>query len=466
MKGCVLAVDLGGSGLRAALIGGDGGQRSFCDFPTRSADEADPAAWWRHLIAAAAMLRAARPRLFAGVRAIAITGFTRSLVLLGGDGAVLRPAMLFGDARAAGLLDDLRRRGAGHDEARRLDATHAAARLAWLARHEPGVIERAAHAVEAKDYLNFRLTGMVASDPISSARLAASRGLLGALGLPALLPPLRRPHETLGAVQAGLPAPLDALAGVPVLTMAHDTWAAVLGLGALRAGTAYCISGTTEVLGLLHDRPAQADGLLTVDWDGLWQIGGPSRHGADLLVWLRDLGLDPADPAPQDPPPILFLPTLEGERVPHWDTGLRGAFLGLRRGHGSQDLARAVMLGVALNSRTVLERAEAAAGRRAAELRLGGGGALPGWAQLRADALGRPVVLTGGGQSGLLGGAIAGFAAVEGRTLEAMQRRLVRDAARFEPDPRRHRRATQLHALFTQAEQAVAPISRALAALS
>jgi xylulokinase len=335
----------------------------------------------------------------------------------------------------------------------------------WLARHEPNVLARARHVLEPKDYLNLRLTGVAASDAISSARLLATRDRLRPLGLPDLLPPLRRPNELLGSVRRDLPGALGRLAGIPVIAMAHDTWAAVLGLGALHAGGAYCISGTTEVLGLLHDKPAHAEGLLTVDWDGLWQIGGPSQHGADVLAWLHELGLDPLDQEQHDPVPILFLPTLDGERVPHWDPALRGAFIGLRRDHDKRDLVRAAMLGIALNNRTVLARAESAAGVRVEELRLGGGGAMPGWAQLRADVLGRPVVLTDGDEPGLLGCAIAGFAAVEGVTLDARQSELVGVAARFEPDPRRHERATQLHALFTLAEQAVAPISRALAAL-
>jgi xylulokinase len=496
MKGCVLAVDLGGSSLRVALIGRDGAVRAMHARPRRTLVEADPEDWWQALVEGAGVVSRKDRKGFAEIRAVAVTAFTRGMVLVDAAGTALRPAMLFGDGRAAEVLEELRgtsptqpspasagegflsppprlrgivRVGEGTqpiDELDNLDATHPLARLHWLSRHEPETLARARCVLEPKDYLNLRLTGVAASDPISSARLAASRDLAKHLSLPDLIPPLLRPHAPLATVQPNLPAPLDSPAGIPVIAMAHDTWAAVLGLGALHAGGAYCISGTTEVLGLLHDEPAHADGLLTVDWDGLWQIGGPSQHGADLLAWLHELGLDPLDQEPHDPVPILFLPTLEGERVPHWDTALRGAFLGLRREHDKRDMVRAAMLGVALNNRTVLTRAEEAAGRQVQELRLGGGGAMPGWAQLRAHVLGRSVVLTDSAEPGLLGCAIAGFAAVEGKTLAAMQRELVRESGRFEPDARRHERATQLHALFLQAERAVAPISRALAALS
>jgi xylulokinase len=461
----VLAVDLGGSSLRCGLVDRRGTLRALHAAPRRSAGEADPAAWWQGVVDGADALQVGDAEGFAAVRAIAVTAFTRSVILLDAAGEVLRPAMLWSDTRAEATLAELRARlPAAHPEAAEINAFHPLSRLFWLARTEPAILARASAAIEPKDEINRRLTGIVASDRISSARLAAAADLLPVLGLPALLPPLRRPAAILGPALAGLPGALGGLAGRPVLAMANDTWAAVTGLGAMRPGLAYCISGTTEVLGLLSEAPAQAAGLLTVDWDGLWQLGGPSQHGADALAWLRELGIAADDPPPGDPVPILFLPTLAGERVPHWDPALRAAFLGLSRAHGPADMVRAVMQGIALNNRTVLHRAEQATGTRAAELRLGGGGATPGWAQIRADVLGRRVVLTGGREPGLLGCAIAAFAALEGAPLAALQDQLVHVGRAFEPDARRHAAALRLHALFQQAEAAIAPIARALAA--
>src|SRR3546814_16026153 len=74
--------------------------------------------------------------------------------------------------------------------------------------------------------------------------------------------------------------------------------------------------------------------------------------------------------APRDPQAALFLPYLQGERVPYWDPGLRGAFVGLNRRHGPGDLAWAVLEGVAFLNRLVLERAEAALGGPVTEIRL------------------------------------------------------------------------------------------------
>ncbi|MGG5818451.1 xylulokinase [Falsiroseomonas sp. HW251] len=475
----ILTADLGGSSLRVALLGRDGAIAAMHAVPHVLGAEADPEDWWRGFVAGVEALPAAD---VARAEAVAVTAFTRSLVLLDDAGAVLRPAMLWTDARAESVVEEVRAMLPAHAEAAQVNAFHPLARLCWLARAEPLVVARAAVALEPKDEINRRLTGVAVSDVVSSARLAASQDLFAPLGLPDLLPPLRRPGAVMGLVREGLPGALAALAGRPVLAMANDTWAATTGLGAMRSGMAYCISGTTEVLGLLHDAPARAEGLLTVDWDGLWQLGGPSMHGADAVAWVQGVVASeapPPSPSPAcgggnvsaeeggagDPLPLLFLPTLAGERVPHWDPSLRGAFLGLRRDHTFANLVRAVMQGVALNNATVLWRAEAAAGRVATELRLGGGGATPDWAQLRADVLGRDVVLTDAPEPGLLGCAITAIAALDRRPLAEIQFGLARPTRRFAPDPARHAAYRELHAIFARAEAAVAPISRALAAL-
>ena len=480
----VLACDLGGASVRAALIDDAGVTRAAAARPSPApqrrgeASEIDPALWRATLFALAADLARAAPPEFAAVRGLAICGATRSQVFLDADGRSLRPAMLWDDARAGPAARRLAARAPGHPEAAALNAFHPAARLAFVAEAEPEHFARLSCVLDPKDYLAAELTGQRASDPVSLARLiaaatsdAAGADLLTALGASAaLLPPLREPWERIGDIRPGLPAPLDRLAGVPVFCGSNDTFAAVLGLGALRAGLAYNISGTTEVLGVVGDDPAEAEGLLTVDWRGLWQLGGPSQTGADALAWLAAIcggdvaALDAALAAPRDPHPALFIPYLSGERVPHWDAGLRGAFLGLSRRHGPADLLLAVLEGVAFQNRLVLERAEAATGR-VREIRFGGGGAANArWRQIKADVCGRPVVTGAAREPGLLGAAILVFVGL-GRfaSLAAAQDAMVRIGARCEPDPARAAIYDALHARWREAEAAVAPLSRALA---
>jgi len=482
---CVLVCDLGGTSLRVALIDAAGEMVAAWRAPLASGLEADPEDWFTLFASGVEAVAAARPATFARCRAVAIAAFTRSQVFLDSEGRSLRPAILWADARAEDVLDDLQARcPIDHPELAALNPYHPLARLWWLKRAEPARAAALSSVLEPKDYLNFRLTGAQRRDSVSSARLeaAAARGpdgrsLFDAAGFPSsLLAPSVPPTAVMGTVRTGLPGALGRIAGAPVMAMANDTWAGVVGLGALRVGFGYNISGTTEVFGLISDQPRSAEGLLTVPWgEALVQIGGPSQTGADALLWLHGLIETPGEAQeaalarllaePRHPDPLLFLPYLQGERVPYWDSSLRGAFLGLGRRHQPVDLAWAVMEGVAFLNRIVLERAEAAAGGPVQEIRIGGGGgALSVWRQIKADVLNRPIVALVEAQQGLLGAAIVAWAG-NGRfaTLSAAQESLARPGARHEPDAQAVARYNQLFRVFRDAEAAVAPISRRLA---
>ena len=481
---CVLAFDLGGTTLRGGLVDETGAIVAFQSVPSAAGQsaEADPESWWRDVVGLSDALAATAPVAFAATKAIAISAFTRTQVFLDAEGRPTHPALLWHDSRAEVVVEDLCAAcPARHPEAPRLNAFHPAARLMWLARVAPAAFARTARVVEPKDWLNFRLTGALSGDSVSLARLGAAaapagHSILAAVGMPeSLVPSLRDPVSVMGRTVAGLPGALSGLAGRPVVAMANDTWAAVAGLGALQSGLAYNISGTTEVLGLVAGRPATAEGLLDVVWGpALHQLGGPGQNGADTLAWVLDLlgrsddvgpALESLLAAPRDEAPVLFLPYLQGERVPFWDANLRGAFVGLNRRHRAVDLAFAVMEGIAFLNRIVLERAEAGAGLRARELRFGGGGAANAiWCQIKADILDRTLVAPTVEEPGLLGAAVvARVACGDYPTLEAAQAALVQLGRRYLPDPGKRAHYDRLFSEFLKAHEALAPVSQRLA---
>lgn len=487
----VLAFDFGSTSIRAALVDPGGTVMHPVSSPaaplqdTGGAAEVDPASWWHAMLRLADAVADSAGPAFDQVAAIATSAMTRTQVFLDADGNVLRPAMSWQDTRAQSCLPSLLARlPPAHPETALVNTFHPLARLAWLALNEPGISGRLAFVVEPKDFLNFKLTGRIATDPVSSARLLAAAtstsehpSLTRAAGRAARLPEaIVAPSEIMGQVSHRLPGALARLQGRPVLAMAHDSWASVIGLGAMWAGCAYNLSGTSEVLGVITAASARAEGLLTLDWGGgLSQLGGPGQNGADLLVWFTELvgrgagtlqdRLAALLEQPRDPQPALFLPYLQGERTPYWDLGLRGAFLGLNRRHGQVDLAYAVLEGAAFYNRVVLQRAEAATGRPASEIRFGGGGAASArWAQVKADVTHRPVVVTNEAEPGLVGAGAVAFAALGVHaSLEDAQRAMARPRRRFIPRPDASAAYDGLFAQFEAAERALAPISRALA---
>ena len=486
----ILAVDVGGSALKAGLLTFEGTVEASVAFPMGfDEDEAGrseqlPDRWWRGFTDAVEAL-AARSGVGAPAAVVAC-GATRSQIFLDVRGSPVRPAIGFRDTRAGRAAEQaLQRPGvADHPEAQHLDQFHPLARLLWLREAEPDTWAATRTVLDPKDWLVLRLTGHAVSDPISQERLVAAftdgrRSLAALAGIDReVLPPLRAPQCRVGSVRTGLGGALEGLAGVPVFCGSHDTWCAVAGLGALVRGCGYCVSGSSETAGLLAPRPARADGLLTVRWgDGLWQIGGPGLNGANVMGWLADL-LAPGDGPPErrmmqvEPAapalrPLVFHPYLNGERTPHWDADLRGALLGLDREHGPADIARAVMEGVALLNREVLERAEQAAGLFAERIFLAGGGARNhAWTQIRADVLGREIVVPHDVDAGLAGClAVARTGLGHFADVTEAARSIAYDPRTVHPDPTMRDRCDALWEAFRATHRLVVEASHRLAAV-
>ncbi|WP_460510450.1 xylulokinase [Hydrogenophaga soli] len=488
---CVLACDLGGTNFRASLIDEEGVvlAESVVPCPIHGSEvgwsEIEPELWWQALIHACGSLAVAEPRLFCTVEAVAICGVTRSQVFLDSKGQSLRPAIIWNDSRASHLAEQLAADvPEPHPELANLNAFHPLARLAWLRMEEGATFRKLATVLEPKDYLNFRLTGQRASDRMSMARLVAAAEQVQGVDLfchigtsTRILPTLMDPCAMVGTVSADPVAPFDRLVGRPVFCCSVDTWASALGLGALRPGVAFNVSGTTEVFGAMSPNTVSAQGLLCVDWGGLFQIGGPSQSGADTVRWLlsllgqdvpesRNIGitLDALLELPRHPQALLFLPYLQGERVPYWDPALRGAFIGLQRQHRATDLAHAVLEGVAYLNRIVLDRAETALGHAVSEIRFGGGGASNTiWRQIKADVCERPVIVGASAQPGTLGAALVAWTGL-GRfsSLEQAQDTLVKVASRYEPNPKKTEFHRRMFELFRQSESCLVNISHEL----
>ena len=456
----VLAIDLGGSSLRAALVGRDGQIIASAQRSHQVAAEADAEDWWSMLVEAVAELPQAE------AKAIIATGFTRSQVLVDGEGRPVRPAQCFPDTRAVAEAAELA--GAARGTWVEMTPFHPAARLRWAEAHDPEAFARARHVLQPKDFLVLRLTGKAASDRMSNAWALERRGNVRALSLfrrarmdAALLPELFDPWDVVGPCIG-----LAGYDGVPVMCGAMDTWCASLGAGASGPGDAYLIAGTTDAGGVLSDAPAEAEGLVTLPWGiGIFHTGGPSGAGGDCLTWLAevlgqgDVGsvVALAEAAAVNGTPLLFLPALSGERAPSWAAGNRGMFAGLDRSHGAAEMARAVMEGVAFADRDLL------GGLAFDRLFLGGGAARSDlWCQIRADVLGCQV-LRGGEQPGLVGAGLVAWAGLGAfPTLPAALAMLSERAETFRPDRAVTTRYQRLFEVFKQMQAAAATLAHGL----
>jgi xylulokinase len=427
-----LGLDLGTSGLRALLVDDNGQAVAEAEaaytvsHPHPGWSEQDPKHWTDALTATLAELRRDHGPKLAALRGIGISGHMHGATLLDDAGEVLRPCILWNDTRS-------------HVEAAALDATpgvrersgnivfpgFTAPKLMWVARHEPDVFARTGRVLLPKDYLGYWLTGEAVSEMSDAAGTSWldtgardwSADLLAAGGMRRdQMPRLVEGSELAGEVTGQRAAELGLPPGVKVVGGGGDNAAAACGVGALREGDGFVSLGTSGVLLAARDSfaPAPASAVHTFCHaiPGTWYQMGVILAATDSLNWLaKVLEAPAADLAGslgtriEGPGGLRFLPYLSGERTPHNDSAVRGAFLGLDIGTDRDALVRAVMEGVSFALRDSLEALRSTGAQVDSLLAIGGGARSAYWVELLATVLNLPLSLPEKGEFGAALGA-------------------------------------------------------------
>jgi glycerol kinase len=269
---------------------------------------------------------------------------------------------------------------------------------------------------------------------------ATNAGLTGLLHAdasgwaPHLLEALRIPEAALPTIvdSSGIVGDAVALPGTPPIAgIAGDQQASLVGQGATRPGLAKITFGTGGMLDLClgPDRPAfEARGPQGTFPIVAWRRDGRLTWGLEAIVlsagtaveWLRDdLGLitsaedsDRVAASCSDTGDVWFVPALLGLGTPVWDFGARGTLVGVTRGTGRAEVVRAVLEGVAHRGADLVEAAEADGGAGITSIRVDGGmSANATFVQALADATGRPVEVSPVLEATTLGAAyLAGLA--------------------------------------------------------
>jgi glycerol kinase len=421
----VLGIDAGTTGIRTFAIGEDGRPRRSAyrefpqHFPRPGWVEHDPDDIWSATRATLAEVATATLEAGETIAAIGITNQRETTVVWSrATGRPLAPAIVWQDRRTAPRCDELRSRDVEPLVRRRtglvLDPYFSGTKLAWLL-HEGGVEASADVAFGTVDsWLLWCLTGgrVHATEPSNASRtmlydiedLRWSPTLCELLQVPeSCLPEV---HPSSGRFGVTDPAAVGGLA-VPVSGIAGDQQAALFGQACFTPGTAKNTYGTGSfvLVNVGTQLPDPAEGLLTTV---AWQLGDETTYAMEgsifvtgaAIQWLRDeLGIiehaaevGPLAASVPDSGGVVFVPAFTGLGSPTWDPYARGTVLGLTRGSGRAQLARAAVEAMAYSTRDVVDAVIAATGTRLAELRIDGGASVMDvLGQLQADVLGVPV---------------------------------------------------------------------------
>ena len=416
----IIGIDAGTSVIKALAFDLEGAQLAMTALPNAYASlpdggvEQHMARTWSDTAQVLQRLAGEIDGLATRCAAIAVTGQGDGTWLIDRDGEPVAPAWLWLDSRAAPLVDELRRDGAGSRTYRLtgsgLNACQQGAHLLWLARHRPEILARAATAFHCKDWLYFKLTGVRATDVTEGSftfgdfrARAYAPEILDALGIPQLarlLPPMldgvREWHPlsarsaTAAGLRQGTPVVLGSIdvactaLGGGLYDPAREIGCSIIGSTGMHMRLAHGVddvalneaeTGYTMVLPA-PDSFAQMQSnmaaTLNIDWlvdiavEAAALLGAATGREAALpLIDASILGARPGA--------ALFHPFIHaaGERGPFVAPSARAQFTGLSHQVGFLDLARAVYEGLALAARDCY----AAMGHRPEEVRIAGGAA-------------------------------------------------------------------------------------------
>jgi gluconokinase len=316
--------------------------------------------------------------------------FGHSLIAVDADRRALTPILGWRDTRSADAAEWLRRRldpEAVHARTGAyLHPSYWPAKLAWLAQTEPELYRDAAHFVSFSDF--------VRGAPETSLSMASGTGLLDLTT-----------NDWDGELLDALGLEVERLPRIVEQPVWLDAVCSNLGAGCVGRERAALMVGTSGALRILYEteRPQPRDGLFMYRVDERRVAeGGALSDGGNLYAWLERTLADGG--TPREEHGLTFLPFLGGERSTGWDPDATGAVFGLTFDSTPADVRRAALEGVGFRFAAIADLLP-----EVEEIVATGGALLKdeGWVQIMADALARPIVLSGVAEASLRGAAVA-----------------------------------------------------------
>ncbi|HEX9923273.1 MAG TPA: xylulokinase [Anaerolineae bacterium] len=506
MKSHIIAHDLGTTGNKATLYDQEGVLvgSAFYGYPTDFAHpswaEQNPEDWWQAVCTSTQQLLKETGVRGDNIACVTFSGQMMGCVPLDRQARPLRPAIIWADQRAVEQERWVGERVSFEDIYRltghRLSSSYSLHKILWLRDHQPDIYRDTYKFVHAKDAMVARLTGAFVTDPSDASGMNLydleqgnwSESILDAVGLdPARLPDVRLSIDVVGEVRPAVADEVGLAAGTPVVIGGGDGACAAAGAGVVGEGTAYNYVGSSSWIALATAKPLLDPNFQTVTFahivPNMFMPTGTMQAAGAAYQWTRDqlclpevqaaaaLGVSPyelmnveAEKSPVGANGLIFLPYLLGERSPYWNPQARGAFIGLTIRHTRSDMIRAVLEGITMNLRIILEAFTKQGARLDAMRVIGGGARGRVWNQIMADLYGLPIrrlaILE---EATSMGAALAGGVGVGLYPDFSMAETMNRAVETITPELSAGAAYEKIYPLFAAAYHALKPVSDVLA---
>ncbi len=507
----IISFDLGTGGNKASLYDAAGCclASAFVPYTTHYPHvgwhEQSPRDWWRAVVESThKVLQAAR---VSGeeIVGLGISGHSLGAVPVGRDGQLLREETpIWSDVRAqeetTAFFKTVDPRawylttGNGFPA-----ACYTVFKVMWYRNHEPEMFSQVAKILGTKDYLNFRLTGVIKTDPSYASGTGVYdlkqwqyyQPFLQASGLPAEIWPEIVPSTAiLGGLLPEAAAELGLPQGVKVVCGGVDNSCMALGAKNTRPGRVYTSLGSSAWIAVSSTEPvldaAKKPYVFAHVIPGLFTSAVSIFSAGTTYNWVKDhlcynlveqaeaedkdvyqLMNAVAAQAPVGSNKLLFNPSLAGGTSQDPSVHLRGAYIGLDLKHGQPELIRSVMEGIALNLRLRLDLLRKYTDLENEILFVGGGAKSEFYLQIFADVFNTTIIKTSIDQDAAALGAAALAAVGCGLWQDFTGIDAVHQTQKvLKPDPKNNRVYEQLLPIFQLASDDAAELGNLIQKLA
>ncbi len=489
-------LDIGSTGCKVTVYDEEGNYlyRTYQDYPvSRKTGE--------HEVMAEDIWKGVREVLadagshYPDLKALGVTSFGESCVLLDEEDRPIRAVLLYTDPRGSEECRELEA-ALGREKLERITGVaphsmYSLPKLMWIRKHRPEQFGRAKRILMMEDYIIYMLTGSAVIDYSLATRsmgfdiraLEWSQEVFQAAGIDSGL--FSRPVRSgtpAGTVRPEMAKALGLPEGLLLVPAGHDQAAAAVGSGVFKADRAVDMAGTVECItpvfeGIPEDRRIYDGGYAIVPYviPGNYVTYAFTFSGGALVSWFinnfakeekrraKELGCSVYELLEEGmkdgPTGILVLPHFAGAGTPYMDGSSKGAVVGLTLDHSASDLYRAMMEGVTYEMMVNMEHL-AEAGIRPQKLRAAGGGAASAvWMQMKADMLNLPIVSLGNAEAGAAGCAmLAGVAAGVYKDLSEAARTMLKEKDTYLPRQEMHEAYQKYYEKYRRLYEASRPL--------
>jgi len=468
-------MDIGSSSVKIALFDLNGKVIHFKEKAYKSLPEQDPYIWWKSIKDIINDFK--KHKEFNEIGAIGVTGQTRGQIFLDKKGNPLRKAILWLDKRATKEAKELnnlipsKKRKSIWGYVPKIDPSFPLSRLVWIKRNEPDILKKTYKVLQPKDFINYMLTNRWGTDLegglgwFNIKEKKVNLDFLKELNIPHDI--IQAPYsftDILGEITDKVEKELGIKKSTPVVVSTMDGFCNLIGSGIITPKIAMDICGTSEIVGFLAENESNKyNGITVLPFMDYYFYGGPTQSGGASLTWFLEkilyLNTKTIDIEKEiskikkilpDNNKIIFLPYIDGERTPLWDTKAKGAFLGIKKDHTYLHLLKAVLEGVAFSIADIIFKAEKLAKVKVNEVRVSGGGSKSDiWNQIKADVLNIPVSRIKITETALLGSAILAAVGVKFfKSIKEAKDSMVKIDHRYQPNQENHLSYSRIFKLY------------------